>query len=335
MFSRSSWRGSGPGRKGTKLEDRWYATLKDDSARGRWLEAAGNITQPENVTTSAGGWSQTVPVPTNTPIPMRGEVLRGKTNPSVGELMTRRALEVPVGDTNSFNLETACKMGLYLAAWDTTAADPVAKTLVQRSCLLMNYSDKKLGAYVAKLSLVCGKAGDFEPFRDYAAWLKTTTPEQLDFSRMDCLKPLMEFPTNEVLRSAAETLFGDTNSPWGKLPWNGAFSENPAKSDLVRIPAFRKMLARELGKTDVCGSVKWRGSGVLSYQLTDHQSGTYSAMSLEGETPADGATVDLRWCDWIAFSLSVAKSPPFFNPFAPTDKRDEHIRNAITSLKQP
>jgi len=97
-----------------KLEDRWYTILKDDSGSGRWLEAAGNIIQPENVTTAAGGWIKTRQVPTNKPIPMLGEVLRSKTNPSVTEIMTRRALEVPTNNPNSYDLEAGCKMGLCL-----------------------------------------------------------------------------------------------------------------------------------------------------------------------------------------------------------------------------
>jgi hypothetical protein len=321
--------------KGLKLEDRWYSMLKDDSGIGRWLEAAGNIAQPENVTTSAGGWTVTRQVPANTPIPMRGEVLRSKINPSVTELMTRRALEVPGDNPNSYDLEAACKMALNLAAWDPQAADPVAKTLVKRACTAMNYAGKQMGTYVAKLSVACAKAGDFAPFRDYAAWVKTTTPEQLDFSRMDCLKPLLEFPTNEILQSAAEALFGDTNSPWGKLPWKGAFGENPVRSDLVQIPAFRMLLTRELEKTNVCGSFTWRASGELDCMFTNGESGAgYGAMSLEGGPPADGATSDLRWCDWIELSLSLAKEPPFFNPFTSMKKRDEAIGKTKACLLQ-
>ena len=323
--------------KGMKLEDRWYAILKDDSAGDRWLEAAGNITQPENVTTTAGGWTATRQVPTNTPIPLRGEVLRSKTNPSVTELMARRALEVPAGNATNYDLGSACRMGVNLAAWDATATEPVAKTLVKRACTLMNYSGKQLGTHVAKLSLVCAKAGDFQPFQDYAAWVKTTTPEQLAFSLMDCLAPMLEFPTNEVLDAAAEAMFADTNSPWGALPWKGDFHPGNAavESDLVHVPAFRLLLARELAKTNVCGSFTWHASGMLGYQNTVlGEGGGRSDLSFEGQPPADETTVESRWCDWIAVRLSIAKQIPFFNPFAPVEKRDEQIRNVIALLRQ-
>jgi hypothetical protein len=320
--------------KGMKLEDRWYAILKDDSGSGRWLEAAGNITQPENVTTTAGGWTATRQVPTNTPIPLRGEVLRSKTNPSVTELMARRALEVPAGNPSNYDLGAACRMGLNLAAWDAAAADPVAKTLVKRACTLMNYSGKQLGTYVAKLSLACAKAGDFQPFQDYAAWLKTTTPEQLDRSIMECIEPLREFPTNEVLESAAEALFGDSNSTWGKLPWKGLVFDNPVESDLVHVRAFRILLIRELGKTNVCGTFTWRAPDMLQCQNTVlNQNGGRRVPSFEGGPPADGTTTECRWCDWIAASLAITKQIPLYNPFDPVEKRDEEIRTAISVLQ--
>jgi hypothetical protein len=249
--------------------------------------------------------------------------------------MTRRALEVPADNPNGYDLEAACKMGLNLAAWDEAAAAPVAKTLVKRACTVMNYSGKQLGTYVAKLSLACAKAGDFQPFQDYAAWLKTTTPEQLDFSRMECLKPLLEFPTNEVLQRAAEALFGNTNSPWSRLPWKGPVFDDPVASDLVHVPAFRHLLARELGKTNVCGSFTWHEPDTLEYQNTVlNQSGTSAGVSIEGRQPADGLTAEFRWCDWIAWHLSLTKQIPFFNPFAPVEKCDEEIVRAKALLQQ-
>ena len=43
------------------LVERWYRTLADDQAgNAAWLEAAGNIVQPENVRTIPGGGAFTV-----------------------------------------------------------------------------------------------------------------------------------------------------------------------------------------------------------------------------------------------------------------------------------
>jgi hypothetical protein len=139
--------------KGMNLNERCYAILNDDSARGRWLEAAAHITQSETVTTFPGGFSMTRPALTNTPVRMRGEILRNKSNPSVSELMARRALELLEVNPNAYDISAACEMGLHLATWDAQAAGPVVKTLSKRCRTVMEYSGPQLGGLLTKLSL--------------------------------------------------------------------------------------------------------------------------------------------------------------------------------------
>ena len=321
--------------KGMNLNERCYAILNDDSAASRWLEAAAHITQPENVTTFPGGFSMTKPAPTNAPVRMRGEILRAKSNPSVAELMARRATEVPANNPNAYDLSAACQMGLYLSVWDAPAAGPVAKTLVKRCRTVMQYSEQRnsgpgqqLGTFVAKLTLARVRTDDSQAFEDYAEWLKTTTPEQLRVSLPECLEPLQKFPTNAVLQSAANNLFGDTNSAWSKLPWRGARLSSAIEPEFISVPAFRRLLSRELDKKTICGSIKWRVPNMVDYQITNYLTGSCGLEISEGDRPGDGTKTELRWCDWIAWSLSDGKHIPFFNPFAPIEKRDEAIQNA-------
>ena len=112
--------------------------------------------------------------------------------------------------------------------------------------------------------------------------------------------------------------------------------ENPIGSDLVKVPAFRRLLVRELEKTNVCGSFTWREPSTVSYKITNYQSGSYGAIAFpSGNLPANGTTSELRWCDWVAFSLSIGKHIPFFNPFALVAERNEAIEKAKTLLEQP
>jgi hypothetical protein len=321
--------------KSMNLDERCYAILNDDSAASRWLEAAAHITQPENVTTFPGGCSMTKPVSTNAPVRLRGEILRAKSNPSVTGLMARRATEVPANKPNAYDLSAACQMGLYLAAWDTTAAAPVAKTLLKRCRTVMEYSDpqnsrpdERLGTFVAKLALACAQTGDAQAFEDYAAWLKTTTPEQLGFFLSESLEPLRKFPTNEILQAAADSLFSDTNSVWSKLPWRGAGLSSAIEPEFISVPAFRRLLSRELDKKTVCGFIEWQMTNMASFQITNYLSGSRELALPEGNRPAIGTKTELRWCDWIAWSLANAKQIPLFNPFAPIEKRDEAIQKA-------
>jgi hypothetical protein len=294
-----------------KLEDRWYAILNDDSASARWREAAANIVQPENY---------------HAPIRMDGETLRAKGNPSVSELMSRRALEVPTNNIKAYDLSTSCQMALYLAAWDPAAALPVARTISHRAHTVMQYSSQNLGPSIARLAVARANAGDPQAFDDYAAWIVTSTPEQLDFSLSDCLKPIKDFPANQVLHAAAAKMFDNTNSDWSRLPWKGTHGDDSLGLDLIQVPAFRSLIIRELDKTNIYGSFTWSGSGEIYYEIANYENGGYGAISFpEGQQPKNGATSEMRWCDWIAFSLSKDKQIPFFNPFAPVEIRDAEI----------
>jgi hypothetical protein len=326
--------------KGTKLEERWYAMLKDDSAgMGRWLEAAGNITQPENIRTFPGtGFSEEHPAPSNAPARLRGEVLRGAANPSVAELMHRRATEIPTENPAGYDISAACEMGLKLVVWDPATAVPVAKLLTDRLRATLEYSDgrndwsrQRLGAYMAKMTTIRLEANDPAAAVDYAAWLKTATPDQLGSHLMESLEPLARFATNAILGSTAQELFSNTNSAWGRLPWKDNAMHNPIESSLVRSPAFRQLLLRELERKEVCGSVKWRGNGI-EYTISNHVSGSRGGAWTGTNSPAVGFTSELRWCDWIAWSLASSKQIPAFDLFAPGAVRDEAIIDAKAIL---
>jgi len=51
---------------------------------------------------------------------------------------------------------------------------------------------------------------------------------------------------------------------------------DPVESDLIKVPAFRKLLIRELENRDLAGSMEWRVDRGLSYKLSDHSMGTHS-----------------------------------------------------------
>jgi hypothetical protein len=65
-------------------------------------------------------------------------------------------------------------------------------------------------------------------------------------------------------------------------------------------------------------------------------SGGELAAHPKGQEPAVGTKVELRLCDWIAFSVSKTKQIPFFDPLAQVEKRDEAIKQAkALLLKSP
>jgi len=328
--------------KGTALEDRWYSVLKDDAAGlARWREAAAKITEPENVTSVPGaGFRRVEPADSPDPVRMRGESLRNKSDPSVAALLARRAVEVPENKSDDYDLATACEIALSLAAWNTEAAAPVAKILVERCRTAMEYSNaahswpvQRLGTFIARLTMIRARAANAGALDDYAAWLKTTTPERLGSAYlMESLEPLGKFPVNPALRAAAETLFNATNSAWGNFPWKGAAGHNVIESELISVPAFGRLLGRELDKTNVVGWLQWDAPGNVRYQIERYESGSRRLVFSGMDELSPGLKVELRWCDWIAWSLSNAKRIPFFNPFGTIDQRDKAIAAARETL---
>jgi len=331
------------------IEERWYAILNDDAETLRWLEAAGNITRPANQTMDyGGGFLTTSTLAPSASLKLRGESLRGKSSPSVTDLLTRRALDIVPTNAAAYNLPTACELCLRLADWDIHTAGPVATTLVERCRMVMEYSDSRprysgsgqqIGLLIARLTTVRARAGEAHAFDDYASWLKTTTPDQLQYSISEALAPLLSHSTNAAVREAAESMFGSTNSPWGTLPWKNTGSFNPLETDLIRIPAFRRLLARELDIKTVRGSFQWMEPGTIQHHITNltggNMVGSRTFRLPERERPPKNTRIELRWCDWIAFTLAEKNQIPPFNPFLEVERRDELLRKARALMENP
>jgi hypothetical protein len=333
--------------KHLKLEERWYQILKDDSAgMARWLEAASLITQPTNRWRQPGtGLSVEWPAPTNAPVALRGAVLRAETNPSVTELLTRRATEIAATNLAAYDLRAAGTLGMNLAAWDAPAALPVLRILTERCEVALEYyggsgsvpfpNSPAWGPLLAKLLITRANAGDRGEISTaaFAAWLPTSKPE-FGSPQAEILAPLWRFPADTNLQMAAEEMFSNTNSAWSKWPWNSGLF-NPLESELVSVPAFRRLLARELDRREPFGHAQWHAPDSVSIQTTN---GGYSSRRLElpeADRPAAGQRIPLRRCDSLAVSLAGAKLIPNFNPFAPEATRDEAIAAAKFILTKP
>jgi len=329
-----------------RIEDRWFTLLQDDNAgMACWLETASTLTRPENERTVllTGFGSRTVAdASSNAPPRLRGEWLRAKTHPSVAELLTRRALEITPANAATYDLVTAGEIALRLAAWDAAAAGPVAVAWVRRWQTVTEYSDasgqrswsqQSQNRLFIRLTMARARTDEAGALRDYAAWLRTVSPQSLG-PLPECLEPLMIFATNTLMQSISDDLFSETNSAWGKLPWTFAGSFNPITSSLLSLPAFRQLLLRELNMRTVCGHWEWR-PGMASYQMTNNAttSGAGSLALPPTEQPAAGTKVELRWCDWVLFNLAQAKVVPPFNPFTSSPTRDLAIEFARTRLR--
>jgi hypothetical protein len=104
-------------------------------------------------------------------------------------------------------------------------------------------------------------------------------------------------------------------------------------SGLFVLPAFRAMLTHELGQTNDFGTVSWRGNNYLDYKNTN-SSGGFGFAFPEKQSPTDGTSAQIRWCDWIAILLANEKHIPFFDPSSKIEKRDAEIKAAQDKLRE-
>jgi hypothetical protein len=315
--------------------------------QGQWLEAARTIVQPDDrAGVPGGGLVPARPLSGGGPSKMRGEALRAKTNPSVTELLLKQAGVVADQANQHDQVEgvEAIRVGAELSRiiflWEKPAAAAPARAIMRRALQLFDdpnsyimSSGDDLPRYLAELTDLRADSGDPNALAEYAAWIKTADQKKVLRDAVTVFEPLCHHPDDPAAAAAAQWLFTDPASPWSKLPWPAGGFHDPLNSDLVKLPPFRRLLAGDLENQTNVGTMQWTG-GNISYNLERYSGGGHLAWPT-ADPPADGAKVDLRRCDWVAWSLSQSKQIPFFNPFASMEQRDAALRQARAVLLGP
>jgi hypothetical protein len=319
--------------------ERWYQTLADDEAGdAAWLEAAGNIVQPENERTVPGTgpfvMTETKPLKPGEKPRLRGEPLRRNHEPSVAALMARRAdsmLKTPEGQ--QFELRDPCRMGAILAAWDPVAGLPTLRELTRicrqrygRADNPHDWTFQNLAASIAHFTVARLEAGDAQAARDYAEFIRTTAPDRLEHQVLAVLEPFHRRPDDPTLAAAAAWLFGDPQSPWVPLIGRKGVRltyhvAEVIASPMVEVPAFRRMLLSALDDRSVIGTARSGGQGSVSLDVPDGFSMGLGALKDNRDPPAEGTEMRLRMCDLYALKLASLPDAPAFNPCWPEPRR--------------
>jgi len=183
------------------MAERWYRTLLDDQAgRGPWMEAARNILSRTDGTN--------VYLPGNAPKPdatnhytLAGESLRAKNDPSISDLLARRAMLIAPKSYGSsedcWTFEDAADLGLLLAEWDKDAAVPALAQIIRR-CPAVTYSPHEVwgsGCAVvvtrfAAVAVGMAELGDTTGLDLYANWLRDKKLADLEDAFPGGLSPL-------------------------------------------------------------------------------------------------------------------------------------------------
>ncbi len=356
--------------RGVPLVERWYRTLADDrAAPGEWLQAAGNIVRHENVSVIPGSTAFTETMTTQLPPGarprLRGEALHAKRNPSVAELMARRVNEIDPGgplDPNSsdqFRVGSANQMAAMLAEWDSKAALPILKARVERCARLVQAGQERGARFhgmeegIARLTSLRTQAGDPEALNDYAAWVRTVTPDHFHFAPIAMFEPLWRNPDHPAMIAAAAALFEDPKSPWNPsirpqdFEIHLGFWRDVLGSSLLGLNAFRSLVLRALTDKTQVGTVEADAEGTVTVIQGQHRtvstshSATHSVKSSGELSPRrkspfkpGPSAMPLRLADQVCEKLEQLEGIPRFQKQWPVAKRDEAIAATMTYLKQ-
>ncbi len=326
------------------LIERWYQTLLDDSAGPqRWLEAAWGISHPES--------EQGMPFPKPGTRPMQGEALRVGREPSVTELMLRRARQIErMGQPQMPDprFVEACGMGSNLAAWDEKAALPLLKELMKgcrarsdrwRAQKDPGSADRNLASSLARFTQIRVRLGDLEALDEYAAWLRTTTPKMLEYATFDALPPLLAHSTHPALAEAARWLFNDPESPWVPLLPEARGQQSPGvenlfASPLIVVAGFREGVLAGLADKTSLGTVEMGANGSIQRKIKNVPTHIYSSSFLDLTGVAAGVEYPFRYCDYLASKLSELEGCPRCDLFWPEARRDEAVAACVAHLKR-
>ena len=326
--------------KGLTPPERWYRTLIDGTASpDQWLEAAGHMVSRPDITRHGIQWFTVNPSQPGKTAGMHDEPLRKKTNPSVSELMARRALQIADIKTGSsldeFNLYKACLLGFCLAEWDQTAAIPVLSALMQRARTSYDYNDGLLPQALSRLTQACIACNAPLTINEYADWLHTLKPKQVGNSAVFVLEPLWRYPNDPALSSAADWLFNDPASPWSSL-FTDDISLQPEylfTAEMLGLPAFRRHLLTALADKRVIGTYSTRketGNLIILHWANGGE------MDISNEKAPNFTTPQpLRRCDVYGYFLKGVEMMPATLAFCDTEaQRDAALAAMAAFVKQ-
>ena len=314
--------------KDVGVEERWYAILADDGASPmHWLVASQQIAETERGKPGRGAR-------------LRGEVLRGRKQPSVAELMAKRIEHLaeagvprsekdPAYESCRISIETS----LLLAKWDAEASLRVlrAQTKRYREAILADEDpesrrDYFLKSYIADLMLARAKAADPAALDEYAEWVRTLTRRDLAPSANIIVKPMWHYPEHPAVAEAADWLFNDKDSPWaGQGPY---LTRELAETPLIGAPGFRGYLLAGLSNKAGAGTVKVRDGTMSGF-------GTIGGISRVDPLAPKGHVIrEVRICDRYARWLSRLDGTPPCKDYWPEAARDSAVAACARVLQQ-
>lgn len=341
--------------KNIPVAERWFQTLADDKATpDEWLQAASNIVRLVDIIPFPHTWASTrIRKPGETPT-MQGEALRTHQNPSVSEVITRRAQtlltvaieEIRGSNRSVFKLRDACSLAVIFSQWDRQAALPVLQEQMQCNIEVFGqqvdfFDQTRLTALnIARLTLSRIKCNDAsQALQEYVQWIQTVAPKDVGSNFKEIFEPLWQKPDHPDLAAVAEWMFNDPQSPWNPMlkkrdERQQSQVEELLQTPLIRLAGFRKQLIRLLDDTSQAGVLKITATGELTIS-SDVVTGSWSRFDPHDATAFWPAGVfEFRIADYWAWKLFQAGVTQECQLYWPLARRDGAIAQARKVLER-
>ena len=305
--------------KGVSPAERWFRTLLDDDAPiARWQEAAYNLLQPLNLNQP--------PAKPGEAISVEADALRDRRDPSLSELLARRALALARLDRDprpgeGFPVDVASNLALALHRWEPKAARPVLATVMKRCFdeLTGKAASRAPSTRYAllnnlpRLAEALAASGDLAAVDQAAEIVRRLTARDMVSFPGPLFDLMARYPRHPALATAADWLFNDPNSPWlaelRRTHFQMLAHRLRLKPGMLGVAGFRKQLEVLLDDTSEMGTVtvfeqnKTRNR-VIRWNDQDSRGGT--AGRLDPSAPKPVSESAFRTCDYVAWQLAFS-----------------------------
>jgi hypothetical protein len=333
--------------------NRWFLILSDDSAGDRaWEDAIAQIVRVESGGLRWPLYDIEILRQLTNPVPrLRGESLRLRQNPSVTELMLKRAtMWTPRSDWGPFGPAERVRFCQLIARWDPRAALPMLRQLME-DLLRESRARPPSSDFAARaqgilvMTLERARAGDRAALDDYATWLRGLTSaayrswqDSFYTSREHSpFEPFWLFRDHATLATTADFLFQHSESPLQPdlSLTNGlrSLAVRAAGTPLVTVAPFRSWLFLLLADKTVVGTNSVDYTGEVKY----HDSlarGSYRGPSPDRTRCELIRPVTYRLCDSVARQLSRWPHMPEIQLYWHESVRDEAVERCVRTLRE-
>lgn len=304
--------------------DGWYEILRDDSqSPDRWVEAVKR-------TIAYGGPT----VGEAKERAARRETMRKKRNPSMTELLVKRARSL----AEQGSMHQASLLALAIADWEPKAALPILRQQTTRWREVLpeqdpekNHRIRWIPSDLVQLTLARARPKDASALPEYIQILREMSPPEEPYRGEDVFQPLLQYPDAPEVVAAAQWIFNDATSPWNATTHLIHVVPSLGRNKLMILPAFHKLVLRTLADTQVVGAAEVRSYDDIHIAAIGYNTRTFAGDPL---CPAPATRVDVRRCDVCAWQLAEIYGMPRCELYWPKARRDQAVAQCSRLLQQ-